>query len=81
MQSKTTTAKLALAEIVRSKGLPIAVAYPDNDDRTVILVNSEGKVEEGSQKGHELLSLSLVALAQLAEYGTTNADEIEDILG
>jgi flagellar biosynthesis GTPase FlhF len=81
MQSKTTTAKLALSEVIRSKGLPVAVAYTDNDRRIVVLVDKEGKVQSDRQQGRELSSLDLVTLAQLASYGTTSAEEIEDILG
>jgi hypothetical protein len=81
MQSKTTTAKLALSEVIRSKGLPAAVAYTDNDRRVVVLVDKDGKVQSENQQGRELSSLDLVALAQLAAYGTTSVEEIEDILG
>lgn len=81
MQSNTTTAKLALSEIIRSKGLPVAVAYTDNDRRVVVLINKDGKTQSESQQGCELASLDLVSLAQLATYGTTSPEEIEDILG
>jgi hypothetical protein len=81
MQSKTTTAKFALSEIIRSKGLPTAVAFTDNDQRVVVLVDKEGKVQSETFRGRELTSLDLVTLAQLASYGTTSPTEIEDILG
>lgn len=94
MQSKTTTAKLALSEVIRSKGLPVAVAYTDNDRRVVVLIDKEGKVQSENRdhcafdhvsqsvsQGRELPSLDLVALAQLAAHGTTSPEEIEDIIG
>ena len=77
--SNKDKAKSALVEIIKEKGLPLATSYYDGSTHFILVISPDGVCETGQSKGKKLAELGLIELAQLAEFGSTDAEVIEDL--